>query len=340
MSATASEATRLAFRLASIIKKQKRPGQTSSPAFFAGKKTMSDETSSPSLAAKARLRQFAVAVAVIVAAFGFPLFKLADFAVHDDLFSYILLIPFTSFYLARLLQKQFPTVSEPAKRWAAIFLAGGLAALGAHFIEPGSTVADSLAWPMLALVLFVTGAGFLFLGGAMMRVLAFPFSLLVFMVPFPDGLRVAIETWLQHASADAASWMFALAGMPVYHNDLVFQLPDITLQIAPECSGIHSSMVLLIVSLVAGHLFLRHPAKRAVLCLAVIPLAFLRNGFRVFVLGELCTHLGPQMIDSPIHHRGGPVFFVVSLVPFSLLLYCLMKSDRPEISGRPSASGN
>jgi len=174
----------------------------------------------------------------------------------------------------------------------------------------------------------------------MMHVLAFPFSLLIFMVPFPDGLRLAIETWLQHTSAAAAGWMYALAGMPVYHNDLVFQLQDITLQIAPECSGIHSSVVLLIVSLVAGHLFLRHPLKRAILCLAVIPLAFLRNGFRVFVLGELCTHLGPQMIDSPIHHHGGPLFFVVSLIPFSLLLYFLMRSDRPKISGPASSSAN
>jgi exosortase C (VPDSG-CTERM-specific) len=290
---------------------------------------MPDETTASSLALKTRLRRFAVAGAVIVAAFGFPLFKLVSFAAGDDLFSYILLIPFTSFYLAWLLQKQFPAVAEPSKKWAAIFLAGGLAALGAHFIEPGSTVADSLGWPMLAFVLLVTSAGFLFLGGAMMRVLAFPFCLLVFMAPFPDGLRIATETWLQHSSAAAASWMYALAGMPVYHDDLVFQLPDITLQIAPECSGIHSSMVLLIVSLVAGHLFLHHPAKRAILCLAVIPLAFLRNGFRVFVLGELCVHLGPQMIDTPIHHHGGPIFFVLSLIPFSLLLYFLMKSDRP-----------
>jgi exosortase/archaeosortase family protein len=72
----------------------------------------------------------------------------------------------------------------------------------------------------------------------------------------------------------------------------------------------------------------------------VIPLAFLRNGFRVFVLGELCVHLGPQMIDTPIHHHGGPIFFVLSLIPFSLLLYFLMKSDRPKVSGRRPSSGN
>ncbi len=297
---------------------------------------MPDESSSS--LPKARVRQFALAILIVAAAFGWPLFRLVMFAAHDELFSYILLIPFTSLYLARLLAPQIPAVSPPAKKWAAVCFAGGVAALAGQFLKPGSGLPDNLVWPIMAFVLFVVGSGFWFLGGPTLRVLAFPFSLLVFMVPFPDVVRIGIETWLQHASSSAASWLFVLTGMPVYHDDLVFQLPDITLRIAPECSGIHSSMVLLIVSLVAGHLFLRHPLKRAVLCLAVIPLAFLRNGFRVFVLGELCVHLGPQIIDTPIHHQGGPVFFVVSLIPFSLLLYFLMKSERPKISGRPASA--
>ena len=300
---------------------------------------MTNETAQRASAPKGQIRKFALAVAVLVAVFGLPLWKLGDFALHNEFFSYILLIPFTSFYLAWLLKEKLPAISLPEKKWAAVFFAGGLAALAGHFLKPGSTVADNLVLAILAFVLCLTGAGFLFLGGTIMRVLAFPFSLLVFMIPFPDVMRLAIETWLQHWSATTAGWMFTLSGMTVFHAGLVFHLPDITLQVAPECSGIQSSIVLLIVSLVAGHLFLRQPGKRALLFLAVIPLAVLRNGFRVFTLGELCTHLGPQMIDSPIHHRGGPVFFALSLIPFSLLLYLLMKSERSKNPG-PPAPGN
>jgi len=116
---------------------------------------------------------------------------------------------------------------------------------------------------------------------------------------------------------------------------LVIQLPGISLQVAPECSGIHSTLVLLITSIIAGQLLLRRPWKRAVLCLVVIPLAVIRNGFRVFVIGELCVHISPEMIHSPIHHRGGPLFFVLSLVPFFLLLYFLQRNERPRISCQP-----
>jgi len=122
--------------------------------------------------------------------------------------------------------------------------------------------------------------------------------------------------------------MFSASDLPVWQEGLTFRLPGISLQVAPECSGIHSTVVLFITSVVAGHFFLRSPWKRVVLCLAVIPLALVRNGFRVFVLGELCAHIGPQMIDSPVHRHGGPLFFALSLVPFFVLLYLLRRSER------------
>ena len=127
--------------------------------------------------------------------------------------------------------------------------------------------------------------------------------------------------------------------MPFLRDGLEFRLPDITLQVAPECSGIHSTWVLFITSLVAGQMILRRPWSRVLLCLVVLPLALLRNGFRVFVIGELCVHLGPRMIDSPIHHRGGPLFFALSLVPFFLWLYFLRQRERAEVAP-PVRSGN
>jgi exosortase/archaeosortase family protein len=88
----------------------------------------------------------------------------------------------------------------------------------------------------------------------------------------------------------------------------------------------------------AGRMILRQPGRRAILCLAVIPLALLRNGFRVFVIGQLCIHIGPRMIDSPIHRHGGPIFFALSLVPLFLLLYYLHRRT-PAAKPPPGAGG-
>jgi hypothetical protein len=35
------------------------------------------------------------------------------------------------------------------------------------------------------------------------------------------------------------------------------------------------------------------------------------------------------MIDSVIHHRGGPIFFALSLIPLFLLLIWLRRSESP-----------
>src|SRR6185437_2538218 len=88
-----------------------------------------------------------------------------------------------------------------------------------------------------------------------------------------------------------------------------------------------SSLVLLMTSIVAANLFLKTTWRRFVLVAFVIPLGILRNGFRILVICLLCANIGPQMIQSPIHTRGGPLFFALSMVPFLLLVFWLHRSE-------------
>jgi exosortase C (VPDSG-CTERM-specific) len=264
--------------------------------------------------------------------FAFPLYRLVRFALQSSLYSYVLLVPFVSVYLFRLRSKQ-RAVSFDANRTAAAILIGlGTIALGCFGAATMSGIKlveqDSLSLTTFSFVFMFAGTCALLLDKARFRSAAFSLGFLVFMVPLPVALEHVVEGFLQHGSAPPAFWLFKLAGTPVFRQDMVFQLPGMTLQIAPECSGIRSTLVLFITSLVAGYLFLRSPWRRTILCLAVIPLALLRNGFRVFVIGELCVHMGRHMIDSPIHHQGGPIFFALSLLPFSGLIFYLVKSDR------------
>jgi len=285
------------------------------------------------------VRGFVCMSIVLVLAFSVPLYELVRFAAASELYSYILLVPFISGYLVWLQRRQLPACSGPARLPAALFSLGGLAALAGYGLarhSGGELKADDfLALMMTAFVLFFVAGGCWFLGKEVVRALAFPICFLVFVVPLPTFLLDGIEVFLQQGSALAAQGFFQLAGATFFREGLIFQLPTITLRVAPECSGIHSTLVLVITSLVAGQLFLRSPWKRTILAVAVIPLALLRNGFRVFVIGELCTHIGPEMIHSPIHHRGGPLFFALSLIPFFLLIFFLRKSERFTKNSKP-----
>jgi exosortase/archaeosortase family protein len=117
-------------------------------------------------------------------------------------------------------------------------------------------------------------------------------------------------------------------------NGLDFKLATLPIRVAQECSGYNSSYVLFIVSILAGYMFLKSPWKRAILTFAVIPLAIVRNGFRITTIAYLCTNVGPHMIHHPIHRSGGPIFFALSLIPFLALVWWLRRSERKSDSAK------
>jgi exosortase C (VPDSG-CTERM-specific) len=279
----------------------------------------------------ARLAGFFFAVAALALCFSLPLYNLLRLALGDDLYTDIPLIPLISLYLIWMHRENLPLSFRSAVGPGLLFFSVGMLVLAAYWIASRSTfwsMENYLAINILAFLLIFTGICFFFFGKAFVGVIAFPLALLVFTIPFPDFLRHSLETFLQHGSAVFAGIFFQLSGTPIIRDGLNFRLPDCVLQVAPECSGIHSTLVLAITCLIGGWLFLRSPWKRTALALAVIPLALIRNGFRIFVIGRLCAAYGPQMLNSPIHHHGGPLFFALSLIPFFLLLLYLRKTER------------
>ena len=292
-----------------------------------------------------RLREFLLATLALVAVFSQPLFNLARFAAGSDLYSHILLIPFVSCCLIWMKRRTLPPPSGPDLIAVFPLVLAGLAALAGWWAVNSAAAElareDSLALTVFPFVLCFWGICILLLGRRLVRAIAFPLGFLLFMVPLPVFLTNLVEIFLQHVSAVAAVGFFKVAGTPLLLNDLIIHLPGVTLAVAPECSGIHSTLALFITSVLAGYWFLRSPWKRAAFALAVIPLGVLRNGFRIFTIGELCVRVGPEMIDSYIHRQGGPIFFALSLVPLGLLLVLLRRSDRfvgENGSGAPACS--
>jgi len=270
-------------------------------------------------------------VILLLAAFGQSLLALANYAAHSALHSHILLIPFVSAYLLYIRRDQLPRKYVADLPLGMVFLAGGLGFfLFTYWLNfAGRALADNYYLVLLTLSFLccLAAAGFFFFGRGWMRAAAFPLGFLIFMVPMPDAMADALETASKYASAEVANFLFHLSGTPFLRVGLIFQLPNITIEVAQECSGIRSSWVLFMTSILAANLFLKTPWRRFALVVFVIPLAILRNGFRILVIGLLCVHMGPQMIHSLIHRRGGPVFFVLALIPFFLVLWLLRKGD-------------
>jgi exosortase C (VPDSG-CTERM-specific) len=282
----------------------------------------------PGLAAQlTSVRGFVVSLVLILALFSPHLLNWARFAFASDLYSHIVLVPFISAVMIWLQRRDLPSPSKPLFALAFAGFSAGLAILVCSWaIKPLGV--DAIAFTSLALVFFVVGICLFFVGRNTIGAIAFPLAFLLFMAPFPSALTHWMESALQSGSADAAHLFFQLRGATVFRHELFFELPGIRLLVAPECSGIHSTLALFITSLLAGHFFLKSPWKRALLTSVVIPIAIFRNGLRIFTIGQLCVHIGPEMIDSFIHKHGGPIFFMISLVPFFLVLFLMIKLER------------
>ena len=271
--------------------------------------------------------------------YAIPLWRLFRYAWEDETYSHILLVPIISGYLLATSQHQWAHLGRTRPGIALIPALFGMVAAGGWGLARlnGLTFSENASLSLLTisfLCLLVAG-GFWFLGVLVMRQLAFPATFLIFMIPIPHVAMEGINSFLQHGSAEAANMMLKVAGPPFVREGLLFQLPGITLLVAEECSGVRSTLVLFITSILASYLVLRSGWRRALLVAVVLPIAILRNGFRIFVLAMLCVHIDPSMIHSIIHTRGGPLFFALSLIPLFALLVWLRRKEQEEAKDSP-----
>ena len=285
---------------------------------------------------------FTILAALLAIAFAGPLWSLVRLALKTEIQSHILLIPFVSLYLWKAAKsadsnpKSTSALRTPRSALKRSLLPAlvaaicGLTGIVAYWVLGKSgRIAhnDALSLATASFWSFLLAAALGTLGWQTLRPRLFAIAFLVFMIPLPLALLEFISIGLQLASAEAADWMLSLTGMPMFRDGMVFQFPGSAVRVAEECSGVRSTLVLFIISLLAGHLFLRTGWKKALLVLAVFPLGILRNGFRITVISWLTVNVDAGIIDSPLHHHGGPIFFVLSLVPFFAVLWMLRRSD-------------
>lgn len=267
---------------------------------------------------------------VWLALFYAPLRGLAALAARSELYSHTLLIPLVSGYLLYAERKKI----FPDARYA--FLAGGAAvAAGALLYLFGTRQASALnpgdylsAMTSSAVVCLIGGFVALY-GTRSFRAAAFPLLFLAFVVPAPAVIMDRIISFLQAGSAEATYVVFKALGIPFVREGFVFSLPGITIEVAQECSGIRSSIVLFIVGVLSSFLFLRTGWRRSVLLASIVPLAVIKNGIRIVTLSLLGLYVDEAFVGgSDLHRKGGFVFFLVALSLFMLLLWVLRRSER------------
>jgi exosortase len=249
--------------------------------------------------------------------------------------SYILLVPVLSAMLVyRDQDRIFASIVPGRSRASMIAFVAGISLIAlAYALSPASEL--QLAITAIGLMAFWTGAFLYCFGTQSARAAVFPLGMLLWMIPIPAVCIDAITVFLQVGSTELVALLFRATGTPVLRDGFIFQLVGQSIEVAKECSGIRSSLCLILLTLVVAHETLRGNVRRAILLVSTIPLVILKNGVRIVTLTLLAIHVDPSFLTGSLHHQGGIVFFLLGLVMLIPILALLRRGDSGTLQPAP-----
>jgi len=252
--------------------------------------------------------------------------NLFSFALVDENFSHVLLIPWVSLYL--LAQRRHPILVS--REWSPILggLMMGVGALCYVSAEMPDREVDKLAMASTAFVVLCWGLFLSCFGATQGRRQSFALLFLLLMVPLPSAILEQVIGFLQRSSTEVSAVLFSLLGVPIFREGFVFSLSQFTIHVAEECSGIRSFISLGITALLAGHWFLQSGWTKLGLVAIVVPLAVIKNAGRIVGLALLANYVDPGFItNSPLHRSGGIPLFALSLVVLAGIVWVLRRGE-------------
>jgi len=281
-----------------------------------------------SQAVTARRMLSAVWIFLSLLLFARPLRDLVQLSLSNEDISYVVVIPLLAAGLLFLERSRIPQTHAYDKVSGSLFLVpAGFVALLAHSSLAASIDHLRLSGYILSLVL-VWIAGFALLyGKTALEVARFPLVFLFLTVPLPDFLLGRVVYVLQAGSAWITGAFFDLLKIPFLREDFVFHLTRVDIEVAKECSGIRSSMALLILALLIAHFQLKSWTAKATFVVWGLFVMILKNGIRIATLTLLAMYVDPSFLFGRLHQQGGVVFFLIGL---SLLLPMLALLRRGE----------
>lgn len=243
-------------------------------------------------------------------------------------YTHVVLIPLVSAYLIFTRRKEIFGEIGYAFVPGGVVIGLGLLLLAAASMTAGWGRNDQYALVACSTVLVVIGAFVALFGLRAFKAARFPMLFLAFMVPLPTVVEYWAIRILQLGSTEFVALLFSITPVAVLRDGVVFHMPGLSIEVAPQCSGIRSSLALVITCVLAGHMFLRRGWNKALLVLAVIPVTMLKNGIRIVTLTVLALYVDRGFLESSLHRDGGIVFFILALLLMAPILFVLRRSEK------------
>jgi exosortase len=251
----------------------------------------------------------------------------------DPQYSHGFLVPVFSLFLLWSRRDRLAAAGGRGNCWGlGLVVAGALLRLaGARWY---------LSWlEGVSLLPVLAGVAVLMRGWKSLRWCGPAIAFLLFMVPLPYRVQVALGGPLQQLTTQVSTFVLQALGLLALAEGNVIVLGEVRIGVVEACNGL--TMLLTFFALSAGLALLleRRPLDRALILLSAVPVGVVANVLRITVTAALHVTVGSAVANAVFHDWAGWLMMPLALgllwIELWLLARLFVAGQRPS----PSAAG-
>jgi len=251
----------------------------------------------------------------------------------NDVYTHGFLVPFVSIYFAWIGREKLEHI-EPSPNYLLglpLLLASLLMLLIGHSSSVILIQEVSLIVSIVGIILFLLGTRYL-------AALWFPVTYLLFMIPFLRFVPGNLYLPFQLFSAKMAAAILHTIGLSCLRNSIYIELPNITLEVAPACSGVNYLISIIAIGIPLAFILFKSWVRRITLVIMGIAIAILANVLRVALIGALAYYNLAGDLHGPYHML--QAMFVAVFGYAALFTGAWILAERPLLTSLKSISDN
>lgn len=234
-------------------------------------------------------------------------------SVKDTYYSHGFLVPLISIFIAWLKRDKLAKLKVTPSGAGWILFGTGM------FIHILSALWRVYFSSGFSLLLVIVGLILLFLGKEHLKVLTFPISFLLFMIPLPLVAIANISFKLKTFAAAASTVIVRGLGVPVIREGSIMKTMHAYLVVEDPCSGIRSLIALIALGALMAYFSHMPRSKKAGLFMSSVPIAISTNIIRIVALTMASEMYGSKFAMGFFHEAMGIMVFVFAFLGLTLV---------------------
>ncbi len=248
---------------------------------------------------------------------------------NDPQSSHGFLVPLFAAIVLWTRRESFPAGPWTIGPWGlAVVVVAALLRLGGAYIHVDWFDGFSLLLSFVGVVILA--------GGWKLLRWAWPgFALLLFALPLPYQVEIALSAPLQRAAAVSASYALQTLGYPAVAEGNVILIDDLRIGVVEACNGLGMLTAFFALSTAVAFVIGRPRYEKCIVFASAIPIGLLVNLIRITAMGCAYKTFGQQLTDALFHDYAGWLMMPLAMLSLWLELLVLKRLLVDKAAARP-----